>query len=70
MKVIKTKTTEIKLKMKGRSYMTMVANIVPDITGIMNTKQVKLSSTKRFTELTQHQQLADTLPTRPVKHRN
>ncbi|XP_045176576.2 uncharacterized protein LOC123537084 [Mercenaria mercenaria] len=61
-KTIRTKTTKLQLKIKDGKFMTLTANIVPDITGTVNRKTTTFTSTKKFTDLTRNLTLADTIP--------
>ena len=63
-KTIKTKTTKIQLKLKNGKFMTITANIVPNITGTITRKIARFTSPKKFTDLTRNLAMADSIPTK------
>lgn len=62
-KVIKTKATTVKVKLKDGSYMSMTANIVPQISGVLHRNAVTSSDSVKLSKLAKDLQLADTIPT-------
>jgi hypothetical protein len=62
-RVIKTKTTKLNLKMKNGDYLTIEANIVPSISGMMQRTKVKDSQKQKLLEFTKDLTLADSIPT-------
>ncbi|XP_053388626.1 uncharacterized protein LOC128551737 [Mercenaria mercenaria] len=62
-KVIQTKSTKIDIKLQNGEYMTLTANIVPNITGTISRKAVRLKSQSKFDSLTKDLILADNIPT-------
>lgn len=62
-KVIKTVSTKLKIKLKNGNDLLITANIVPTITGTIYRKPVNLCKQDIFKSMTQHLNLADTLPT-------
>ena len=64
-KSIKTKTTTLQIRMKNGTYLSIIANIVPNIiTGTIHRKSFQSVSNKSFSDLTRNLVLADTIPER------
>lgn len=61
-KVIKTASTKVSIQLKDGKDMTITANIVPNITGVIQRKPVTISDRKRFDALVENLSLADTVP--------
>jgi len=66
-KVVKTRETTVKLKLKDGSYISMCVSVVPIITGSSERKPVSLYNNARFKEIAKDLILADTIPTRSEK---
>ncbi|KAH3806583.1 hypothetical protein DPMN_134906 [Dreissena polymorpha] len=62
-KVIKTLSTQLNLKLKNGEYMTISANIVPEITGCVECKRLNLSECPELQQTLTNVDLADTIPT-------
>ncbi|XP_052787362.1 uncharacterized protein LOC128222417 [Mya arenaria] len=62
-KVIKTPTTKLSLKLTNGKYLSITANIVPDITGTIERKAVHLSHSENIQHILSSVDLADTIPT-------
>jgi hypothetical protein len=63
-KVIKTKSTQLRMKLKNGHYMTLNANIVPLITESIHRKPISIHNQKNFKELAETLDLADRIPVR------
>ncbi|XP_045205909.2 uncharacterized protein LOC123558098 [Mercenaria mercenaria] len=61
-KVIKTMSTKLNVRLKDGQEMTITANIVPNITGSIQRKPVKISDRVGFDSLVKNLDLADTMP--------
>ena len=61
-KVIITPTTKLDIKLNNNKYMTVCANIVPDITGTIHRKAVKLTRSDQIVHLINSLDMADTIP--------
>jgi len=58
-KKIKTASAKVKLKSKIGEEMLITVNIVPNITGVIQRKSVKIENKRRFDDLTKQLELAD-----------
>ncbi|XP_052785982.1 uncharacterized protein LOC128221411 [Mya arenaria] len=61
-KVIKTESTNLKLKLTDGSDMMITANVVPNITGNIERKPANIYKRDDFKNLTRNLRLADTVP--------
>lgn len=62
-KVVKTKSTTLKLKLLDGSYMVLTANIVSKISGNLHRSVLTSDYQKRLSQITRNLRLADTIPT-------
>ncbi len=60
---MKTKSTTLKVRLKDGNYMSMTANIVPSISGVIQRHPISLEHKEKLLALTQNLTLADTIPT-------
>jgi hypothetical protein len=67
-KTIKTKSTTLKVMLKDGSYMTMTANIVPKISGMLHRSAVNKIQLEKLSQMTRNLHLADTIPTEKEVH--
>jgi len=61
-KIIRTPTTKLDIKLNNYKYLTVCANIVPDITGTMHRKAEKLTRYEQIVHLMNSLDMADTIP--------
>ena len=61
-KVIRNPTTKLDIKLRNNKYLTVCANIVPEITGTIHRKAVKLTRSEQIVHLMNSLDMADNIP--------
>ena len=62
-KAIKTKTISLSIKLKNGDYMSILANVIPTISGSIQRNPLSPEGLSKLTELAKKLNLADVIPT-------